>query len=256
MLPYFPQPSFRLGPFVVHAFGVMALIAVLTSGWIIVRRGRRMGFPAEDMFRFWFCMYVCAMLGAHLFRTMLDDFPAFLADPTRAFRPMGISSIGAGSIGFLGGFLWCRFRRLSLFDSLRLLDIVAYALPFAWVFGRLGCTLAHDHRGRASMSWIAVNFPEGPRYDLGLIEFVLLIGMAIVFLIVDRQPHQAGFFTGLAGVAYGGIRILVAAFTGEPTRFYGGAASVLIGLLIWTAMLVLQRPDNDQFNRLAPAKNG
>ena len=65
---------------------------------------------------------------------------------------------------------------------MRRLDIIAYAMPIGWMIGRLGCTLAHDHRGLASTSWIAVNFPEGPRYDLGLIEFLFLIGWSLLFV--------------------------------------------------------------------------
>ncbi len=252
MLPYYAQPSFRLGPFEIHAYGVMALLAVLSSGWIIVRRGSRLGFPAENMFRLWFWMYLGAGVGAHLFSTVLSDFQAFLADPGRVFHFGGISSIGAGSAAFAAGIICCRARRLSLLDSLRLLDIMAFAMPFAWMFGRLGCALAHDHRGFASTSWIAVQFPEGPRYDLGLIEFLLLIGMSAVFLIVDRQPRPVGFFTGLVGVVYGGIRICVGAFHLQPMRFLGGIVSVLIGLMVWTAVWAHTRSRSRQEGEPAP----
>ena len=195
-------------------------------------------------------MYLGAALGAHLFSAVLDDFPRFLAHPARIFHFQGISSIGAGSVAFIAGLIWCRARRLSLFDSLRLLDIMAFAMPFAWAFGRLGCALAHDHRGLASTSWIAVRFPEGPRYDLGLIEFLLLLGMSAVFLIVDRKVRPVGFFTGLVGVMYGGIRICVGAFTDQPMRFLGGSISVLIGLLVWTAMLAYAQPPRPIKNRI------
>ncbi len=252
MIPYYPQPTLRLGPFEIHAYGVMAAMAVLASGWIIVRRGRRAGFPGEDLFQLWFWMYLGAAVGAHLFSTVIDDFPRFLAGPSRVSHFHGISSIGAGSVAFLAGILWCWARRLSLFDSLRLLDIMAFAMPFAWTFGRLGCALAHDHRGFASTSWIAVRFPEGPRYDLGLIEFLLLIGMSAVFLIVDLKPRPAGFFTGLVGVMYGGIRICVGAFHLEPMRFLGGSVSVLIGLLVWTAMWAHARSRSREESEPAP----
>jgi phosphatidylglycerol:prolipoprotein diacylglycerol transferase len=252
MIPYYPQPILRLGPFEIHAYGLMAAIAVLASGWIIVRRGRKAGFPGEELFQLWFWMYLGAALGAHLFSTVIDDFPRFLAHPSRVFHFHGISSIGAGSVAFVAGIFWCRARRFSLFDSLRVLDIVAFAMPFAWMFGRLGCALAHDHRGLASSGWIAVRFPGGPRYDLGLIEFLLLIGMSAVFLIVDRQPRPAGFFTGLVGVLYGGIRICVGAFSLQPNRFLGGSVSVLIGLLAWTAMWAYARSRSREQREPAP----
>ena len=240
MIPFHPQPTFRFGTFEIHAYGVMAAVAIIASGWIIVRRGRRNGFSGQDLFQLWFWMYLGAALGAHLFSAVLDDLPRFLAHPARVLHFQGISSIGAGSVAFVAGLIWCRARRRSLFDSFRLLDIVAFAMPFAWAIGRLGCALAHDHRGLASASWIAVRFPEGPRYDLGLIEFLLLLGMSAVFLIVDREPRPAGFFTGLVGVMYGGIRICVGAFIEQPMRFLGGSISVVIGLLVWAAMLAYE----------------
>ncbi|MDP8979305.1 MAG: hypothetical protein M3O35_01795, partial [Acidobacteriota bacterium] len=106
-----------------------------------------------------------------------------------------------------------------------------YGLPFAWMIGRLGCALAHDHRGLPSTSWIAVRFPEGPRYDLGLIEFLFLIVLATAFRILDRRPRPVGFFFGLFGVVYGAFRIWLDTLHIQPMRFYGGAAAVLIGLL-------------------------
>jgi Prolipoprotein diacylglyceryl transferase len=117
------------------------------------------------MFRFCFWVYACAMIGAYFSKALMDDFPAVLADPARIFsNPLGVRSVGGIACGFLAAVAWCRFHRLSALESLRRLDIIAYAMPVGWMIGRLGCTLAHDHRGLASTSWIAVNFPEGPRW--------------------------------------------------------------------------------------------
>jgi phosphatidylglycerol---prolipoprotein diacylglyceryl transferase len=152
-----------------------------------------------------------------------------------------VRSVGGISCGFLAGLAWCRYHKLSLYETIRRIDIVAYSIPLAWMIGRLGCTLAHDHRGLASTSWIAVNFPEGPRYDLGLIEFLFLIAMVIAFWLLDRRPRPVGFFFGLYGVVYGGFRIWLDTLHDQPARFYGGAAGVLVGLVGFGVMLVLQR---------------
>ena len=242
MLPYYPQPVLHLGPFEIHAFGVLAAIAVVVGGRLILVRAHRQGIPVEQMFRFCFWVYICAMAGAFLSKTVLDDFAGFVADPSRIFRvSVGVRSVGGISCGFLAGVVWCRFHRLSLLESMRRLDSIAYAMPTGWMIGRLGCALAHDHRGLASTSWIAVPFPEGPRYDLGLIEFLFLIGMVVSFYLLDRKPRPVGFFFGLYGVVYGGFRIWLDTLHVQPARFYGGAAGVLVGLLGWAAMLALQR---------------
>ena len=54
-------------------------------------------------------------------------------------------------------------------------DVVASAFPMSWVFGRTGCTIAHDHPGMLSDAWFAVQYPGGGRFDLGLYEMLLTI---------------------------------------------------------------------------------
>jgi phosphatidylglycerol:prolipoprotein diacylglycerol transferase len=237
MIPYYPQPVLHLGRFEIHAFGVMAALGVVIGGRTILLRAHRRGVLAQEMFQFCATIYLCALVGAVVSKIVLDNYPAFFLDPIHAIRAnLGFRSIGGIIGGLLGGVLWCRLRRLTLFESFRRLDLVAYAIPLGWMFGRLGCTLAHDHRGLASTSWIAVNFPEGPRYDLGLIEFLFLVAMVIAFKILDRRPHPVGFYFGLYGVVYGGFRIWLDTLHLQPMRFYGGAVGVLIGLLGWAAM--------------------
>ena len=242
MLPYYPQPVLHVGPFQIHAFGVLAAVAVVVGGRAILVRAHRQGIPVEQMFRFCFWVYICAMAGAFLSKAVLDDFPALLADPSHIFKAsQGVRSVGGISSGFLAGLVWCRVHRLSALDTMRRLDIIAYAMPIGWLIGRLGCALAHDHRGLASTSWVAVAFPEGPRYDLGLIEFLFLIGMVTGFWLLDRRPRPVGFFFGLYGVVYGGFRIWLDTLHVQPARFYGGAAGVLVGLIGWAVMLALER---------------
>lgn len=254
MIPYYPQPVFHVGPFEIHAFGLLAAVAVVIGGRIILIRAHRRGIPAEQMFRFCFWVYVCAIIGAYLSKGVIDDWPAFLSDPMRLFRePAGVRSVGGIGGGFLAAIVWCRFHKLSFYETMRRLDIIAYALPFAWMIGRLGCTLAHDHRGFASTSWIAVNFPEGPRYDLGLIEFLFLIVLVAAFQLLDRRPRPVGFFFGLYGVVYGGFRIWLDTFHMQPMRFYGGMVGVAIGLLGWLAMWMLERSHPVKIESIAAA---
>jgi len=63
-------------------------------------------------------------------------------------------------------------------------DLVASAFPLSWVFGRSGCSLAHDHPGMLSNAWFAVQYPGGGRFDLGLIGCEYYPG----FHPVERQP--------------------------------------------------------------------
>src|SRR5579871_5969135 len=157
MIPYFPEPELRLGPVDIKAFGALFVIAVLIGGRVMLRRAHRFAIGLEDMFRFCFWMFASGMLGAHVAKMAMDNTGEFLADPTLIVRTsVGIRSLGGLAGGFLGGLLAARFRKLTFAETLLRLDIVAYALPVAWMFGRLGCALAHDHRGFLTPSWMAV----------------------------------------------------------------------------------------------------
>lgn len=232
MIPYFPQPVLHLGWFSIHAFGVLGALATLLAFWIILQRARRMGIAMEEMFQFLSVMYLCGLAGAFFASTIMADAGAFVAHPGRVFHvAVGIRSFGGLMGGLLSGLAWCAFRRLSLYETLRRFDILVYAFPAVWMVGRLGCALAHDHRGLWTTSWIAVRFPEGSRYDLGLIEFVFLIGLTTVFWALDRKPRPVGFFFALYTVVYGGFRIWLDTLHADPLRYYEGAIYVVIGLL-------------------------
>ena len=108
------------------------------GGRVILLRAHRQGIPVEQMFRFCFWVYVCAMLGAFFSKILWDDFPAILADPSLIFKQsLGVRSVGGISCGFLAAVAWCRYHKLSVLETMRRLDIIAYAMPIGWMIGRL-----------------------------------------------------------------------------------------------------------------------
>ena len=76
--------------------------------------------------------------------------------------------------------------------------LVASAFPSAWVIGRLGCAVAHDHPGRASSVWWAVAYPGVPRLGMGLTEAAVTLLLAVVFLWQRRHRRPNGFFLASA----------------------------------------------------------
>lgn len=234
MIPYYAAPVFHAGPFTIHAFGLLLTAAVLLGGYIMVKRAASMGISTDLMFRVSFWSLACGLAGAHVAKLAMDYTALFVAHPFVVLRTSrGIRSLGGLTGGLLGALAYCRLRGVAYLEMFRLLDIMAYALPFAWMVGRLGCALAHDHRGLPSTAWIAVRFPEGSRYDLGLIEFLFLIGLSALFYWLDRKPRPVGFFFGCYGILYGGFRIWLDTLHLQPMRFYGGALGCLIGLAGW-----------------------
>ncbi|RME20213.1 MAG: prolipoprotein diacylglyceryl transferase [Deltaproteobacteria bacterium] len=120
-----------------------------------------------------------------------------------------------GGLSSTGGFLGAIAGSILFYKVIRKrpywphADCIAYGFPFAWIIARLGCFSAHDHIGRPSDFFLAVDFPGGPRHDLGLYEALWTTAIALVFLALRRRPHRPGFFVALLTTMYVPVRFLL-----------------------------------------------
>ncbi len=219
VLPYFEQPSLPLGPVAIHAFGVLVVAAVLTGWRLTIWRARHLGLDPDLASRTCKAMVLAGFAGAWLARTQI-----YAPGSTGGFSSFG---------GLIGGLAAALILLRSSGRTLDYLDAVASVFPVAWFFGRAGCFLAHDHRGVFSESLLAVRFPEGPRFDLGLVEMLFMIPVALLFLVLDRRPRPPGFYLGAFLTFYGPFRILLDRLHEDPNpdRWFG-AITALAGLAI------------------------
>src|SRR5690606_10806890 len=135
------------------------------------------------------------------------------------------------------------------------MDCLAHGLAVGWFFGRMGCTVAHDHPGTAggdfplaiycrpveghTFQWPELMMPDHGRgapwgpcaedasvntaHDMGFCEALWSLGMFGVCWVLDRVPRRAGFYPLLLGAAYGPARFLMDFLRPETTdgRFLG-----------------------------------
>jgi phosphatidylglycerol:prolipoprotein diacylglycerol transferase len=233
MIPYFSPPVLWVASRHFAVFSLLLILAVSLGIGISLRRAARFKIDREFLFRMSFWAIASGLAFAHVAKMSMDYTPQFLAHPLIVFQRGGIRSLGGLIGGLAGAIVYCNLRGASFFETFRMLDVMSFALPFAWMVGRLGCFLAHDHRGHFTTSWIGVRFPEGTRYDLGLIEFLFLIGLSALFYWLDREPRPVGFFFGLFAVVYGAFRLFLDTLHSQPFRFYGGVVGCLVGLAGW-----------------------
>ena len=242
MFPYVEQPSFALGPFSIDAFKVLVLMAVVVGFETVVRRAPRFGIDRELASSLIAWTIAWGFVGSHVF-DVLAYFPQMLReDPMLLFKVWGsMSSFG----GIFGGLLAClvlmRRAGLDRGERIRFADCVGFAFPFAWIFGRAGCALAHDHMGVASDSWLAVRFPDGPKLDLGLLEFFYTLVIAATFLALDRRPRPDGFFIGLFFAMYGPVRFVLDIYRVGDARYLGWTPGQYLAIgstLLGVALLV------------------
>jgi phosphatidylglycerol:prolipoprotein diacylglycerol transferase len=240
VIPYVEHPVLEIGSYPLQAFRVLALLAIVVEYVIVVRRAPRHGFSSEQASSLVAWGTVLGLVSAHVFDVVAYYPERLRADPLELFRVWGSLSSWGGMVGGLTGLGIVAYRQgLGASGVLRFFDLCIYALPFTLAVGRFGCALQHDHLGIASTHFLAVNFPSGPRFDLGMLEFLYLIPVCLLFFALDRagwpasaakpraqrggaeRSPPAGFFSGLFFALYGPARFAMDALRNEDARYFG-----------------------------------
>jgi phosphatidylglycerol:prolipoprotein diacylglycerol transferase len=106
---------------------------------------------------------------------------------------------------------------------LPLVEVVLSVFPVAWVFGRAGCAVVHDHPGTkaAANAWFAIAYGPGPierfglielrhgsspQYDLGLLEMLYAMILALAFAWTWRRARKRGWYIVASCISYAPVR--------------------------------------------------
>ena len=196
--------GFPPGPFSIKPFGTLVAIGVYVGSFLATRQGKRLGLSDRVLTSFIAWVVGIGFLGGHMLDVIFYYPGQVLRDPLSLLRIWeGLSSFGGFTGAMIGGFLWKWKYKVRI---LPYADVIASSFPAAWVFGRTGCSVAHDHPGMTSDLWFAVQYPGGGRFDLGLYEMLLTIPLALAFLWLRRKPRPWGFYCGAMAIAYAPVR--------------------------------------------------
>ncbi len=232
IFPYLHTAPFKVGPFTIHVFGILVGLAILTGMYVSQSRAFKVGVNNLYMSELLLWVIIGIFVGSHLFEILAYQPHRVLKDPLILIRIWdGIASFG-GMIGLLlAVFGYLRWRRQRL---LPYLDVLMWGGVHAWVFGRLGCSFAHDHPGYFTSSWFSVKWPVNHqdqwmnvhefagRHDLGLYEFLYTFVMLAVFYALNRKGKKfAGFTTALLFVMYAPMRFALDFLRTADLRYLG-----------------------------------
>jgi phosphatidylglycerol:prolipoprotein diacylglycerol transferase len=191
-------------PISIKPFGALVAMGVYLGAHLTLKRARRLGLDERAMSSFITHVVGYGFVGGHVFDELFYYPERLMADPWSIFRLWdGLSSFGGFSGAVIGMLIWRYRLRVPV---LPYADNVVAMLPVGWVFGRAGCATAHDHPGLLSDSWLAVRYPGGARFDLGLLEMLLTIPLMLAFLHLARKPRPWGFFAAIACISYAPLR--------------------------------------------------
>lgn len=227
--PQFDPVALQIGPFAVHWYGLMYLLAFiqfLILGRIRVSQThiKNQGFEVRDVEDILFYGVLGVVLGGRLGYCLFYMPTHYLA------HPLDILKVWEGGMSFHGGFLGvlaalAMFAKKRQFKFFTVSDFIAPLVPFGLAFGRLGNFINGELWGRPTdLPW-AMIFPQAgdqlARHPSQLYQFAgegLLLGIGL--WLYAKYPRRIGQVSGAFLLGYGIFRFL-AEFAREPDRFLG-----------------------------------
>ncbi len=244
MIPYIFVPDLKLGPLTLHPFGLLVATGVVIGTWLATRRARQRALDVDKLNSFIAWMLVAGFLGGH----MLDEIFYHPAEIVK--RPWsllllweGLSSFGGFVGAVIGVVLWKYFEAVPVLNTplgtiskfkrrplampiMPFCDLILSVFPVAWIFGRSGCSVVHDHQGvKAPIGhWLSVaygaadpartihlgpielRYGNSPHFDLGLLELMFTIILAGLLALTWRRKLTTGSYIAVVSLSYAPVR--------------------------------------------------
>jgi len=247
-MPYLYVPPVNVGPLTIHAFGVIAALAVLLGIKATRHRAAELHLDVHiiDQLMPWLVLGVFA--GAHLI-SILFYFPYKIVEDPFIFLRFwdGLSSFG----GILGGLVvaFIFLRRMGV-KMKHYSQALLFGAVVSLLVGRIGCSIAHDHPGKVTTCAVAVKgwptedtpkrtlgfYTDGPRrHDLGLYEFLFLIPVTAILYALKRFEPFENFHIVLVIFMYAPIRFLLDFLRASEKLYFGltpGQYFAIVSLIV------------------------
>lgn len=244
MIPYFRLTAIPFWPIPLQVWGILVATGIVVAIAVGASEVRRRGVDPRRYVDWASLLAVGSLVGGRVGHLFLYGGWREIAGP------LGAVAIWRGGMSIFGGFLgaglvaWIWFRRAREPRWRDFLEATAFAYPLGEAIGRIGCFLIHDHPGIRTDFFLAVNFPDGPRLDHGLLLVLANAALFALFLFLKRRPRPGLFYLPLLLVGWGVTRLVLdfwraTDLVGSDVRFlgltpaqYGGAAMVVVGAIL------------------------
>lgn len=244
MLPYFEVPPLTLGPLTIHPFGALVAAGVLIGARVMEWRAHWLQLDDKIVSSILGWAIVPGFVVAHLYSAIFYFPERIVASPIYLLQFWdGISSFG-GFLGGTAGVILLLKRRQARFWPYA--DAIIFGFAFAWIFGRLGCTIAFDHPGRITSFVLAMPYPgssvvlAGVRHNLGMYEAVWAIAISAYFYSQRRLPKPEGWYVTAFVAAYMPFRFALDFLRAEDARYLGMTAAQYAAIGLLAAVLWLR----------------
>ncbi len=245
MIPYITVADLPKLP--ISTFSALVLTGLLLGSYWAVRRGGSLGLNPWHTMEMIIWTVLPAYLGSHMLDVVFYFPEKLIADPAILFQfDKGMSSFGGLLVAAFAGITFLRITgNISQWKERG--DILIQGFIVAWIFGRMGCFITHDHPGILSDFVLAVNYPGGSRHDLGFYD-MLYITMVLfpVSIWVFHKKLTPGSQLVAFGLLYAPYRWSVDFLRINDVRYFswtpGQYASVILLMAAFIIFFIIYRP--------------
>jgi phosphatidylglycerol:prolipoprotein diacylglycerol transferase len=252
MIPFFKFEYFFIGPIKIYAWGFFVALGILTAVYILSKKGFFRPPEGDRNFNLIIYLVFAAIIGGRLGYVLFYDFLYFWENPINIFKMWdgGMSSFG----GFIGVAIVMLFWKEE--NKLKLLDTLTIPFASAWIIGRIGCFLIHDHPGKFTNFFLAVRFPSATMHDMAFYEILLFLPFLLFFIIPEKWHKMLkmrnNFPTGLlftSLIIYYSffrffldfLRVLDTKYLGLTPAQYGAIIFFIFGLMLLRKIILTKK---------------
>lgn len=182
-------PEIDLGPLTLQTFGLMFALAFVVAGWLVAKRLKELGSPADWAYELILAAAIGGVVGAKLWFSLEQGDWSL----DQLFSGGGLVWYGGALGGAAAVALYAKWRD---FFNLTLLDICAPALAAGYAVGRLGCHLSGDgDYGKVTDAWWGVSYADGtvptpPGVEVHPTPILEAVTMGILALVLWRLRNR------------------------------------------------------------------
>ena len=191
MIPYLTPEDFPELP--ISIFATLVLTGMFLGICLILWRFRNSKLSFWEVIEMCLWTLVPAYLGGHMLDVIVYYPEKFVNEPMLLFQfGNGLSAFGGLIFGAISFYMYLRITgNISAWKERG--DILIQGFIVGWIFGRIGCSIVHDHPGIASNFFLAMQYPGGARHDLGFYELLhTLFFLVPAFLWIHHKNMRPG----------------------------------------------------------------
>jgi phosphatidylglycerol:prolipoprotein diacylglycerol transferase len=174
----------KIGPFTIYSYGIMLLVAFLTSSFLAKAQAKKHNLSPELIFDLSFIVFISGIIGARVFYT-LENLGYYIKNPLEIIMLQhgGLSWFGGLILGTLVGIKYLKVRRIPIY---KVVDLIMPFVALGQAIGRIGCFLNGCCFGKTLI-------------PVQLYSSLILIIIFVILRFLQERPHRDGeiFFTYL-----------------------------------------------------------